>query len=144
MHYCYFLIERDLIYLDSGQGSDAPRSSYPGQRPDPKLGLEKQGNKDPRAQAHQDDMEVGYEDNNLPQTFEGLEQKFIQDLMKLTKEQHDAEDAENARHREVGSTIILRSKHMRVTFRNSGYKFFHCPNSDKGANISTIFIKIYF
>ena len=92
--------------MDIGQGSDAPRSSYQGQRPDPKLGLEKQGNKDPRAQAHQDDMEVGYEDNNLPQTFEGLEQKFIQDLMKLTKEQQDAEDTENARHREVGSIII--------------------------------------
>lgn len=63
--------------------------------------MEKQGNKDSRAQAHEEDMEIGYEDNALPQTFEGLEQKFIQDIMKLTKEQQDAEDTENARHREV-------------------------------------------
>ncbi|KAJ6813567.1 uncharacterized protein M6B38_142095 [Iris pallida] len=60
---------------------------------------------DPRAQTHQTDMEVGYEENTLPQTFEGLEQKFIQDIMTLTREQQDAEDSENARHRERLSEI---------------------------------------
>lgn len=46
-------------------------------------------------------MDVGYENKPLSQTFEGLEQKFLDDIMKLAKEQSDAEDAENARHKEV-------------------------------------------
>lgn len=69
--------------------------------PDPKLGLDKQADKDPRAQDHEQDMEIGYEEHAMPQTFESLEQKFLDDIMKLTKEQQEAEDAENARHREV-------------------------------------------
>ncbi|KAF8403394.1 hypothetical protein HHK36_011496 [Tetracentron sinense] len=73
---------------------------FQGQRLDPKLGLDKQVNEDPGAQPHEQDMEIGYEDNTLPQTVEGLEHKFLDDIMKLTKEQSDAEDVENARHRE--------------------------------------------
>lgn len=46
-------------------------------------------------------MEIGYEDNPLLQTFEGLDKKFLNEIMKLVKEQTDAEDAENVRHREV-------------------------------------------
>ena len=46
-------------------------------------------------------MEVGYEQNLLSQTLEGLEEKFLDDIMKLAKEQNDAKDAENIRHREV-------------------------------------------
>ena len=46
-------------------------------------------------------MEVGYEQDLLSQTLEGLEKKFLDDIMKLAKEQNDAEDAENIRHREV-------------------------------------------
>lgn len=46
-------------------------------------------------------MDVGFEDKPLSQTFEGLEQKFLDDIMKLAKDQSDAEDAENARHKEV-------------------------------------------
>lgn len=63
--------------------------------------LQNQSNNDARSQAHEEDMDVGYEGNHLSQTFEGLEQKFLDDIMKLAKEQNDAEDAENARHREV-------------------------------------------
>ncbi|KAF9587812.1 hypothetical protein IFM89_005816 [Coptis chinensis] len=69
-------------------------------RPDPKMGLDKHGNKDPRAQPHEQDMEVGYEDNASQQSFEGLTQKFHDEIIKLTKEQHEAEDVENARHRQ--------------------------------------------
>ncbi|XP_010263065.1 PREDICTED: uncharacterized protein LOC104601440 [Nelumbo nucifera] len=90
---------------NEGQGDDASRSFYQGQRSDPKLGLEKQANIDSRGQLLEQDMEVGYEDNPLPQTFEALEQKFNDEIMKLTKEQNDAEDAENARHRERTSEI---------------------------------------
>ncbi|XP_043702400.1 uncharacterized protein LOC122652660 [Telopea speciosissima] len=88
-----------------GQGGDPSRSYYQGERSDPKLGFEKQSNKDPRSQDHEEDMEIGYEDTTLPQTFEGLEQKFLDEIMKLTKEQNDAEDAENARHREKMNEI---------------------------------------
>lgn len=105
-----------------GQGGDRPRSYYQGQRSDPRMVLERQGNNDPRshpgdprmgsdrqgnndARSHpgEEDMEIGYEDKPMLQTFEGLEQRFLDDIMKLAKEQTDAEDAENARHREVSS-----------------------------------------
>lgn len=100
-----------------GQASDASRSSYQGQGPDLKLGLEAQGSKDTRAQAQQEDMEIGYEDNPLPQTFEALEQKFIQDIMKLTKEQYGAEDTENARHKERLSEINTQYQEKLVAIR---------------------------
>ncbi|KAH7675293.1 hypothetical protein IHE45_08G126700 [Dioscorea alata] len=80
--------------LDEGQGSEPSRPLYQGHRSESKLVLDKQTNKD---------LEIGYDDNNLPLTFDGLEQKFLQDFLKLTKEQQDAEDIENARHREVST-----------------------------------------
>lgn len=85
-----------------GQDGDITRSYFQGQRTDPKLALEKQSNNDARSQPVNEDMDIGYEDNPISQTFEGLEQKFFDDIMKLAKEQSNAEDAENARHREVG------------------------------------------
>jgi hypothetical protein len=63
--------------------------------------LEKQSNSDPRSQTHEENMNIVYEGNPLSQTFENLEQKFRDDIIKLAKEQNDTEDAENARHREV-------------------------------------------
>ncbi|KAJ0020719.1 hypothetical protein Pint_31680 [Pistacia integerrima] len=89
------------VYCDAGQGVDASGSYFQGQRPDPKLALEKQNNSEPRSRPHEEDMDVGYEGKPLSNSFEGLEQKFIDDIMKLAKEQNDAEDAENARHREL-------------------------------------------
>ncbi|XP_051143708.1 uncharacterized protein LOC127260083 [Andrographis paniculata] len=84
-----------------GQGHEGTRSYYQSQRMDPRMPLEKQSSNvvDPRAQAHEEDMDIGYEDNQVVQTFEALEQRFLDDIMKLSKEQTDAEDAENARHR---------------------------------------------
>ncbi|KAK9280168.1 hypothetical protein L1049_013855 [Liquidambar formosana] len=80
--------------FNEGQGGDdAPRSFYQGQRLDSKMGGEKQGNSDPRSLPHEEDMDIGYEENSVSQTFEGLEQKFLDDIRKLTKEQSDAEDA---------------------------------------------------
>lgn len=85
----------------AGQGGDTSRSYFQGQRPDPKLAMEKQNNNDSRSQSHNEDMDLGYEDKPSSQTFEELEQKFLDDIRKLTKEQNDAEDAEIARHKEV-------------------------------------------
>ncbi|XP_020579840.1 uncharacterized protein LOC110024299 isoform X2 [Phalaenopsis equestris] len=96
----------------SGQVSDASRSAYQGQRPDSKVGLEKQMARDPR-----ENKEVGYEDSNHPQTFEGLEEKFLEDIMKLTKEQQEAEDKENARHRDRLSEINKQYQEKLATIR---------------------------
>ncbi|XP_038707977.1 uncharacterized protein LOC120003136 [Tripterygium wilfordii] len=86
--------------FNEGQGRDALRSFYLDQRPDQNLLLDKQGNNDLRSWARDEDMQIGYEDKPLSLTFEGLEQKFLDDIAKLAKEQNDAEDAEYARHRE--------------------------------------------
>ncbi|KAJ8649604.1 hypothetical protein MRB53_002627 [Persea americana] len=102
-----------------GQGSDPSRSLFQGQRPDPKLGLDKQANKDTRAQDHEQDMEIGYEEHTIPPTFESLEQKFIDDIMKLTKEQQEAEDAENARHRERIDEINAQYQEKLMAMRAS-------------------------
>ncbi|XVF19572.1 hypothetical protein REPUB_Repub11eG0122700 [Reevesia pubescens] len=91
-----------------------------GQRSDPKLSLEKQ-NADPRSRPHDENMEVGYEQNLLSQTLEGLEKNFLDDIMKLAKEQTNAEDTENIRHREKINAIntqyqeklaALRARHV--------------------------------
>ncbi|KAL4576693.1 hypothetical protein LXL04_012791 [Taraxacum kok-saghyz] len=59
-----------------------------------------QTNNKPRLQSHEQDMEIGYEDTNNPHlTSEGLEQRFQDEIMKLIKEQSNAEDEENARHK---------------------------------------------
>ncbi|KAL6506503.1 hypothetical protein OROGR_024684 [Orobanche gracilis] len=96
------------------EGRAASRSYYQNQR----MPLERQGG---GAQSHEEDMDIGYEDNSrLTQTFEGLEQRFLDDIMKLSREQTDAEDAENARHRERINAInkqheeqlfVLRARH---------------------------------
>ncbi|XP_073120885.1 uncharacterized protein [Henckelia pumila] len=44
--------------------------------------------------------EIGYEDKPQLLTFEGLERRFQDEIFNLIKEQADAEDAENTRHKE--------------------------------------------
>lgn len=123
-------------------GIEAPRSYHEGQRSDPRIPFEKHGNADPRhyegqrsyprmqQEAHGDpsdrsrhnvdDMDIGYEDSPARPSFERLEHKFFDEIIKLSKEQSDAEDAENARHREKINAIntqyqeqllLLRSHH---------------------------------
>ncbi|KAG5566453.1 hypothetical protein RHGRI_002129 [Rhododendron griersonianum] len=94
-----FMVEI-CLRAEISQGGDAPRAYYQGQRPDSKMASEKQGNHDPRSLPPEEDMDIGYEDKHLSQTFEGVEKRFLDDITKLSKEQIDAEDAENARHRE--------------------------------------------
>lgn len=79
------------------------------------MAMEKQGRNDPRSQPREEDIGIGYEDNLLSQTFEGLEQRFLDDIMKLVKDQADAEDAENARHREV-SFMLKSTSHALILF----------------------------
>lgn len=90
-----------LTVSDTGQGVGGAKSFYDGQRSDSKVSLEKQPNKEARDQPRTDRTETRYENYNLPRTFEGLEQSFREDIILLSKELQDAEDAENSRHREV-------------------------------------------
>ncbi|CAL9083444.1 unnamed protein product [Musa textilis] len=83
-----------------GPGSNVLSTLYEAQMSDSKLGREMQINRDPRAHARQDELVSTFDDSTLPQTFEGLEQKFVNDIINLAKEQQEAEDRENARHRE--------------------------------------------
>ncbi|KAF5937581.1 hypothetical protein HYC85_025087 [Camellia sinensis] len=99
------------------QGGDTSRSYFQGQRQDSKMTLERQGNNDPRSQPREEDMDIGYEDNPSSRTFEGLEQRFLDDIMKLSKEQTDAEDAENARHRERINTINAQYQEQLAALR---------------------------
>ncbi|KAI3797888.1 hypothetical protein L1987_33152 [Smallanthus sonchifolius] len=103
---------------NEGQGADASRSYYQsqGQRSDQRLSSEKQGN-DLRSLPHEENMEIGYEDNVPGQTFEALEQRFYDDILKLTKEQNDAEDAENARHRERVNAINAQYEEQLAALR---------------------------
>ncbi|KAL8501043.1 hypothetical protein ACS0TY_020568 [Phlomoides rotata] len=103
--------------FSDGQGREAPRSYYQGQRLDHRMPLERQGGGDHRSQHHEEDMDIGYEDNHVPQTFEGLEQGFLDDIMKLSKEQTDAEDAENARHRERINSINTQYEEQLLALR---------------------------
>ncbi|XP_052186622.1 uncharacterized protein LOC127797617 [Diospyros lotus] len=103
--------------FNEGHAVDESRSYYEGQRQDPKLALEKQGNNETRSHPLEEDMNIGYEDNPLSQTYEGLEQRFVDDIMKLSKEQADAEDAENARHREKINTINAQYQEQLAALR---------------------------
>ncbi|KAK6119834.1 hypothetical protein DH2020_046429 [Rehmannia glutinosa] len=103
--------------FSEGKGREAPRSYYQNQRMDSRMPLERQGGGDPRSQSHEEDMDIGYEDNRVMQTFEGLEQRFLDDIMKLSKEQTDAEDAENARHREKINAINAQYEEQLFSLR---------------------------
>ena len=86
---------------EAGQGGNAAEHLYEGQTGDPKVELEKLTNWESGLQTHEQDMEIGYEDKPSTLTYEGLERRFLDEIMKLSKELCDAEEQENARHREV-------------------------------------------
>jgi hypothetical protein len=54
-------------------------------------------------EACEEDMEIGYDESPPTPTYEGLEQRFIDEIMKLVKDRSDKEDAEFARHNEVSN-----------------------------------------
>ncbi|KAL0369473.1 UNVERIFIED_CONTAM: hypothetical protein Sangu_0265400 [Sesamum angustifolium] len=93
--------------------------------------MERQSRGDPRSQPQEEDMDIGYEDIRVLHTFEGLEQRFFDDVMKLSKEQIDAEDAENARHRELvgqrkGSGPSITEQKMPVECSLGGVSLIMC------------------
>ncbi|ESW16197.1 hypothetical protein PHAVU_007G136700 [Phaseolus vulgaris] len=100
-------------------------------------------------QPHEQDKEIGYEESTSPATYEGLEHKFIDEIMKLTRDRSDAEDAEFARHKErileinteyqeklssLGALqatqreeFLRKELHARVNQHHEGRRN-HCPN----------------
>lgn len=86
--------------FNKGEGGNRARSYYQDQMPEHKRGSGNQANREPRSLPHEQDMKIGYDDCPSTLTFECLEQKFHDEIMNLAKEHSDAEDAENARHRE--------------------------------------------
>ncbi|CAI9773082.1 unnamed protein product [Fraxinus pennsylvanica] len=87
-------------YTDPRKGGNSIQSYH--QRPvlDSKSDFGNHVNTEIGPQAHEEDMEIGYEDKPSHLNFEGLEERFQEEILKLIKEQIDAENAENARHRE--------------------------------------------
>nr|GEV55190.1 hypothetical protein [Tanacetum cinerariifolium] len=62
---------------------------------------ESQENVDARSQSFEQDMEIGYEESGPSElTFERLERKFQDEIMRSIKEQGDLEDEEIVRHKE--------------------------------------------
>lgn len=100
-----FIILMEMVSV-SGQGSEASRSYYQGQRPELRMAVEKQCSYGEHSQPRGgENMRFG--ENPPPHTFEGVEQKFLDDIMKLSDEQNNAEDAEYSRHWEVSSVGFL-------------------------------------
>ncbi|KAL3520928.1 hypothetical protein ACH5RR_019077 [Cinchona calisaya] len=90
-------------YSDATQGGNAARSLYQEQIPQSIVDRENEANKEVVSQTYEQDMEIGYEDTPKPTplTLEGLEIKFQDEILKLSKEHNDAEDAEITRHKKV-------------------------------------------
>lgn len=68
------------------------------------------------------EMDVGFADQSLPKSLEALEHKLMDEVMTLIKDQNDAEDEENARHRECtreiheqyqAKIVALRTQHAK-------------------------------
>eukprot|EP01018_Ginkgo_biloba_P035443 Gb_06444 [translate_table: standard] len=87
------------ISPSKGRGPDGASPYYHGQMSD-SMPPEGKANLGVKESEHKQEMDVGYGDQSLPQSLEALEQKLMDEIMILTKEQNDAEDEENTRHRE--------------------------------------------
>lgn len=66
---------------------------------------------------HGRDAEAGFDQQAMTQTLESLEQKFVQETMQLTKDLNDAEDKENARHRQAIREIQEQYQQKMVSLR---------------------------
>lgn len=105
----YIKIVLVSICHDAGQECNLTLSYYQGQALQFNMGVENQANKEPRAQLHEQNMQIGNRHNQLQMTSEVIEQKFLDGILKLAKEQSDAEDVEIARHREVSVSTYFSS-----------------------------------
>lgn len=98
----------------TGQGSEASRSYHQEHRLDPRITQKEQGSNDA---SRGEIMGFWNERDPTSQTFDGIEKKFLDDIMKLSKEQNDLEDAEIARHRERINAINSNYQEQLVALR---------------------------
>jgi len=89
-------------FYDAAQGNNGIQRYIPDESIDTKVGQQNQANQE-TDEAREEDMEIGYDESPPTPTYEGLEQRFIDEIMKLVKDRSDKEDAEFARHNEVSN-----------------------------------------
>ncbi|PWA53994.1 hypothetical protein CTI12_AA439580 [Artemisia annua] len=90
-----------LLACEAGHRGDLKQSRSQERMVNQKGSRESQENVDARSQSFEQDMEIGYEESGPSEmTFERLEQKFQDEIMRSMKEQGDLEDEEIARHKE--------------------------------------------
>ncbi|KAK6929002.1 hypothetical protein RJ641_005207 [Dillenia turbinata] len=102
--------EGNFNILYKGRGSNSVGPFH--QKPDLKMN---QGNE--VSKVHEQDMDIGYEDNSTVVTIDVLEMKFLDEIVNLTKEQNELEDAENARHREKLMEINIQYQEKILSLR---------------------------
>ncbi|KAK7324822.1 hypothetical protein VNO77_28686 [Canavalia gladiata] len=88
-------------------------------------------------------MDVGYEGNHLSQTFEGLEQKFLDEISKPAKEQNDAEDSENAWHREVSLDLQAQTSSMPMEKEGGDNDRFTVLRSQDMEKLGIFLLRVY-
>lgn len=87
-------------FYDAAQGNNGIQSYIPDEPTDAKVDQQNQTNGE-MDEAREEDMEIGYEESPPTPTYEGLERRFVDEIIKLVRERSDKEDAELARHNEV-------------------------------------------
>ncbi|KAH9298924.1 hypothetical protein KI387_030606, partial [Taxus chinensis] len=95
------------------RGPDGASPYYHGQMTD---SIPPEGNNVmPKESAQKQEVSVGFEDQSLTKSLEAFEQNLMNEVMKLMKEQDDAEDEENTRHREESMAnqlpMVILAKH---------------------------------
>ncbi|CAK8572927.1 unnamed protein product [Lathyrus sativus] len=84
---------------DEVQENNGMQPYIPNESIDAKASQQNQVNQE-TDEAREEDMEIGYDEMPSTPTYEGLEQRFIDEIMKLVRERSDKEDAEISRHKE--------------------------------------------
>ncbi|XP_027189074.1 uncharacterized protein [Cicer arietinum] len=88
------------IAYNEAQGNNGIQSYIPDEPTDAKVDQQNQTNGE-MDEAREEDMEIGYEESPPTPTYEGLERRFVDEIIKLVRERSDKEDAELARHNET-------------------------------------------
>ncbi|CAM8897925.1 unnamed protein product [Rhodiola kirilowii] len=94
---------------------DLEKLIYQDQRSDFQSSFGSQGN---RFHPRQEGLEIQFADDSMmARGFDSLENKFLNDIMKLVSEQKNAEDAEYTRHKEKLDTINIQYEEQLTTQR---------------------------
>ncbi|KAI8563337.1 hypothetical protein RHMOL_Rhmol03G0104300 [Rhododendron molle] len=99
----------------NGQGGNPAQSPYGGQMVDPKADSDKQTNKEPRPQAHEQDMDIGYEDKPSTPSFEGLEQSgLFQRIIEINAQYQEKLSSLRAQQAKRREEFLLKEAQARL------------------------------